>query len=47
MEHSPTEAGKIATVQDIFREHGWPDLEKYRKRECLEELQRPMLEQCL
>jgi hypothetical protein len=25
----------LETVQDIYREHGWPDLEKYRKEECL------------
>lgn len=28
--------GMVPMVQDIYREHGWPDLQRYRKRECLE-----------
>jgi hypothetical protein len=28
--------GMIPMVQGIYREHGWPSLEQYRKRECLE-----------
>lgn len=31
--------GMVAMLQDIYREHGWPDLERYRKRECLEAVQ--------
>lgn len=26
----------MAMVQRIYREHGWPDLEAYRKEECLQ-----------
>ncbi|RYP53139.1 hypothetical protein DL768_001813 [Monosporascus sp. mg162] len=29
----------IPVMQDIFREHGWPDLQRYRKSECLKALQ--------
>ena len=25
----------MLAVQAIFREHGWPDLERFRKQECL------------
>jgi hypothetical protein len=25
----------VAKVRDIFLEHGWPDLERYNKAECL------------
>ncbi|RYO76324.1 hypothetical protein DL762_009826 [Monosporascus cannonballus] len=28
----------IPVMQDIYRRHGWPDLQRYRKRECLEAL---------
>ncbi|KAI0385604.1 hypothetical protein F5Y04DRAFT_246250 [Hypomontagnella monticulosa] len=31
--------GMIPMLQNIFREHGWPDLGRYRKRECLEAVQ--------
>jgi hypothetical protein len=27
--------GYISMVQEIYRAHGWPDLEQYRKDECL------------
>lgn len=26
----------IAVIQDVYREQGWPDLERFRKTECLE-----------
>ncbi|OBT65402.1 hypothetical protein VE03_06037 [Pseudogymnoascus sp. 23342-1-I1] len=32
--------GMIAMVQDVYREHGWPDLGRYRKRECVWKLWR-------
>jgi hypothetical protein len=32
----PPDEGMIPALQEIYREHGWPDLERYRKRECLE-----------
>ncbi|RYO95889.1 hypothetical protein DL764_007576 [Monosporascus ibericus] len=28
----------IPVMQDIYRRHGWPDLQRYRKRECLKAL---------
>ncbi|RYP01823.1 hypothetical protein DL765_010815 [Monosporascus sp. GIB2] len=28
----------IPVMQDIFREHGWPDMQRYRKSECLKAL---------
>jgi len=35
-EHSSEdEAAAMLAVQAIFREHGWPDLERFRKQECL------------
>jgi hypothetical protein len=33
------EDGMIAMLQDIYREHSWPNLERYRKGECLEAVQ--------
>jgi hypothetical protein len=41
---APGTDGMIAMLQDIYREHGWPDLERYRKRECLEAVQKAMRE---
>lgn len=32
----PRREGYIALVQEIYRRHGWPDLERFRKTECLE-----------
>lgn len=29
------EQGMIPLLQSIYREHGWPDLEMYKKEECL------------
>lgn len=31
--------GMVPMLQDVYREHGWPDLERYRKRECLQAVQ--------
>jgi hypothetical protein len=31
-------------VQSIYREHGWPDIQRYRKEECLEAVQKAMEE---
>ncbi|KAH7323621.1 hypothetical protein BKA65DRAFT_540257 [Rhexocercosporidium sp. MPI-PUGE-AT-0058] len=28
--------GMIPMLQNIYREHGWPNLQRYRKQECLE-----------
>jgi hypothetical protein len=38
-------SGLLRLVQDIYREHGWPDLGKYRKQECLEAVQTALEEQ--
>lgn len=32
-------------LQGIYREHGWPSLEHYRKEECIQALERVMEEQ--
>jgi hypothetical protein len=32
----PHTEGVLPMVQEIFREHGWPDLERYRKDDCLQ-----------
>ncbi|UKZ83473.1 hypothetical protein TrVFT333_011282 [Trichoderma virens FT-333] len=31
----PNTEGMMEMLQGIYREHGWPDLDKYRKVECL------------
>ncbi|KAJ8121378.1 hypothetical protein ONZ43_g2152 [Nemania bipapillata] len=36
--------GMVPMLQEIYREHGWPDIEQYRKRECLEAVQRALEE---
>jgi hypothetical protein len=36
--------GLLPVVQAIYREHGWPDLERYRKQKCLEAV-RVMMEE--
>ncbi|OAX82109.1 hypothetical protein ACJ72_03544 [Emergomyces africanus] len=38
--------GMIETFQKIYREHGWPDLERYRKRECMEAIRIAPAENC-
>lgn len=37
---SPGSNDMIPIVQDIYREHGWPKLEQYRKEEYLRVVQR-------
>ena len=34
----------VRLVQDIYRQHGWPDLARYRKSECLEAVRRALRE---
>jgi hypothetical protein len=36
--------GMIPMLQDIYRQHGWPDLAVYRKSECLAAVQKAMAE---
>lgn len=31
--------GMLVAVQDVYHSHGWPDLTRYRKRECMKEVQ--------
>jgi len=38
------EEGMIPMLQEIYREHGWPDLAVYRKSECLAAVQKAMAE---
>jgi hypothetical protein len=38
------EEGMMSMLQDIYREHGWPDLAVYRKSDCLEAVQKAMSE---
>ncbi|KAK1767570.1 hypothetical protein QBC33DRAFT_569894 [Phialemonium atrogriseum] len=40
----PSADGMVAMVQSIYRTHGWPNLERYRKRECLEAVQKALQE---
>ncbi len=42
--HSEDDKKMICVLQRIYREHGWPDLQRYRKEECLEAVQRAMEE---
>ncbi|KAF2677592.1 hypothetical protein K458DRAFT_423848 [Lentithecium fluviatile CBS 122367] len=37
--YGPRSEGMLAMLQDIYREHGWPDLSKYDKKECLAAVQ--------
>jgi hypothetical protein len=41
---APDTDGMKAMLQNIYREHGWPNLEQYRKQECLETVQKAMTE---
>ena len=34
--HTPEDAAVIARVQEIYRVHGWLDLEQYEKEKCLQ-----------
>ncbi|KAL2122665.1 hypothetical protein VTJ04DRAFT_3120 [Mycothermus thermophilus] len=34
----------LSLVRDVFREHGWPDLDRYRKEDCLRAARRVMEE---
>ena len=41
----PELEGMLEMLQGIYREHGWPDLDHYRKQECLEAVQMAMEDQ--
>jgi hypothetical protein len=32
----------IAAIRNVYREHGWPDLERYRKEDCLKAIKAMM-----
>jgi hypothetical protein len=36
--------GMVPMLQDIYRAHGWPDLERYRKQDCLRAVQKALEE---
>jgi len=36
--------GMVPMLQNIYREHGWPNMEQYRKQECLEAIHRALEE---
>ncbi|KAK4233823.1 hypothetical protein C8A03DRAFT_38435 [Achaetomium macrosporum] len=40
----PHEEGMMAMLEDIYRQHGWPDLAVYRKSDCLKAVQKAMAE---
>ncbi|KAL7936766.1 hypothetical protein V8C35DRAFT_296409 [Trichoderma chlorosporum] len=40
----PRSAGMREMVQEIYRRHGWPDVEKYRKADCLNAVQEALKE---
>ncbi|TPX10620.1 uncharacterized protein E0L32_008506 [Thyridium curvatum] len=40
----PSMEGLIPMVQDIYRQHGWPDLDRYRKDECIAAVQKAIRE---
>lgn len=40
----PDKDGMLVMLQGIYPEHGWPDLEAYRKRQCLQAVQAALKE---
>ncbi|KAJ3568136.1 hypothetical protein NPX13_g6526 [Xylaria arbuscula] len=44
IKRSPEYEGLIPMLQGIYREHGWPDLERYDKQACLDAVQRALEE---
>ncbi|PVH81337.1 hypothetical protein DL98DRAFT_624756 [Cadophora sp. DSE1049] len=41
------EEGMLPMLQAIYREHGWPDLDSYRKEECLKAVQKALVKHFL
>jgi hypothetical protein len=39
IEH-PSTVGRVERVQNIYREHGWPNLEQYHKQDCMREVKK-------
>ncbi|KAJ2991692.1 hypothetical protein NUW58_g2207 [Xylaria curta] len=44
VQRGPGKAGLIPMLREIYQEHGWPDLQQYRKKDCLEAVQRALEE---
>lgn len=42
--HAPPSDGMVEELRDIYRQHGWPDLDAYRKEECLIAVSRTLQE---
>ena len=40
----PEDQGMVPMLQDIYRQHGWPDLSTFRKSECLEAVKKALEE---
>lgn len=40
----PYKPDLIPMVQDIYRQHGWPDLNRYNKDECIPAVQKALKE---
>jgi hypothetical protein len=36
----------VLMLQKIYRKHGWPDLKRYQKNECLADIQKALIEHC-
>ncbi|CAO2658389.1 Nn.00g061120.m01.CDS01 [Neocucurbitaria sp. VM-36] len=40
---APDSEGMVTSLQKIYREHGWPDAQRYRKKDCLKAVQELLL----
>lgn len=40
----PDDAGKNRLIKGIFRQHGWPNMRKYRKDDCLKAIRSALVE---
>jgi hypothetical protein len=40
----PEVQGALSLAQAVYREHGWPDLDRYRKKECLKAVRERLTE---
>jgi hypothetical protein len=38
------DGNEMSMLKDIYRQHGWPDLAAYRKRECLKAVRKALAE---
>jgi hypothetical protein len=42
--YHPSQDGLLQLLRGVYRDHGWPDLERYRKEECLVAVQAALRE---